>query len=193
MKKSAFQQFMEKGAVLTLVLSIAFLCCLLIFGGEPWISLLITFVTIFFHFSVRLTVGAIVDKAAEKGIDHNARWFKQNGFEVKMYHFMKVKRWKLKLPTYAPDNFSLEKNSAEQVVVNMCGAELVHEINIVASFVPVVLSIAVPFLRDTLIVFVITSIVAALFDLLFVMIQRYNRPRMVRLIQRRDNNIKTHQ
>lgn len=184
MKKSGFQQFMEKGAVLTLVVSIVFLGCLLIFGGEPWISLLITFATICFHFSVRLAVGAIVDKIAEKGLNYRTRWFVQGKTEARLYQFLKVKHWKLKLPTYAPDNFSLKKNTAERVVINMCAAELVHEINIAASLIPIIVSIAVPFLWNSLLVFVLTSAAAAIFDLLFVIIQRYNRPRMLRLVQR---------
>lgn len=75
----------------------------------------------------------------------------------------------------------------------MCAAEIIHEVNIPASIIPVILSISVPFLRSTLLVFVLTSAAAALFDLMFVVIQRYNRPRMLRLIQRKSradvNNI----
>jgi hypothetical protein len=49
---------------------------------------------------------------------------------------------------------------------------------VVLSFVPILA--AIPF--GELAVFVITSIVAAAFDLLFVMLQRFNRTRIVRLI-----------
>lgn len=97
-----------------------------------------------------------------------------------------MRSWKLKLPTYTPEKFSLRENTPEQVVCNMCAAELIHEINILASLVPVALSVAVPFLRSTLPVFIITSAGAGLFDLLFVIIQRFNRPRMMKLIQRRN-------
>ena len=69
----------------------------------------------------------------------------------------------------------------------MCGAEIVHEVNVVVSFVPVVLSVIVPVLRSTVLVFVLTSVAAAIFDMLFVIIQRYNRPRMLKLMRRRQN------
>lgn len=69
----------------------------------------------------------------------------------------------------------------------MCGAEIVHEVNVVVSFVPVVLSVIVPVLRSTVLVFVLTSVAAAAFDMLFVIIQRYNRPRMLKLMRRRQN------
>lgn len=69
----------------------------------------------------------------------------------------------------------------------MCGAEIVHEVNVVVSFVPVVLSVIVPVLRSTVLVFVLTSVAVAIFDMLFVIIQRYNRPRMLKLMRRRQN------
>lgn len=61
---------------------------------------------------------------------------------------------------------------------NEYGAELVHEIIVVLSFVPILASI--PF--GGLVVFVITSVLAACFDAIFIAIQRYNRPRIVKLI-----------
>ena len=51
----------------------------------------------------------------------------------------------------------------------------------VASFVPLLFSLAVGVLP----VFLITSLIAAAFDMIFVIIQRYNRPRLLRLINRR--------
>ena len=64
----------------------------------------------------------------------------------------------------------------------MCQAELVHEVNIAVSFVPILFSVWV----GALPVFVITSILAAGYDLLFVILQRYNRPRVLRLAMRRE-------
>ena len=61
----------------------------------------------------------------------------------------------------------------------MKAAELVHEVIIVLSFLPV--TAAVPF--GALPVFVITSLLATCVDAAFVMIQRYNRPRVVRLVK----------
>lgn len=59
----------------------------------------------------------------------------------------------------------------------MCQAELVHETIIILSFVPL---FAVIFF-DSFWVFFITSAAAAIFDLLFVIIQRYNRDRIVKI------------
>ena len=62
----------------------------------------------------------------------------------------------------------------------MCQAEIVHEVIIIFSFLPVLAS----YWFGSFAVFMITSIGAAAFDLMFVMIQRYNRPRIVKLAER---------
>lgn len=185
--KSGFQHFMEKGTLAFLALSVIFLVCWLVCGQGVFLTLLITFATIFYHFAVRLGVGAVVDAVTARGVDYNAAWFRQGRAEAKLYQLLKVHSWKVKLPTYVPGSFSLKENTPEKVVCNMCGAEIVHEVNVVVSFVPVVLSVIVPVLRSTVLVFVLTSVAAAVFDMLFVIIQRYNRPRMLKLMRRRQN------
>lgn len=185
MKKSGFQRFMEQGAAGCAALTAVFGCCWLVFGGA-FVALTITFATILYHFAVRLAVGAAVDRLTANGVNYRLSWFRQSRAEQKLFRLLRVRSWKLKLPTYTPEKFSLRDNTPEQVVGNMCAAEIIHEINIIASLVPVALSIAVPFLRSTLPVFILTSAGAGLFDLLFVIIQRFNRPRMMKLIQRRN-------
>ena len=73
----------------------------------------------------------------------------------------------------------------KQIVLNMCHAELVHELIIVLSFTS--LFFAIPF--GALPVFLITALLAALFDGIFVIIQRYNRPRIAALAKRSHNSL----
>ena len=60
-----------------------------------------------------------------------------------------------------------------------CQAELGHETIVVLSFVPIV---AGHWLGGYL-AFIITSILAAMFDMMFVIMQRYNRQRILKLIK----------
>ena len=62
----------------------------------------------------------------------------------------------------------------------MCQSEIVHELIFVLSFVPIIEIVWF----GTPLVFIITSILAALYDLLFVIMQRYNRNRILRLKSR---------
>ena len=63
----------------------------------------------------------------------------------------------------------------------MCGAEAVHEVIMLFSFLPLIM---IP-VFGTPGVFFFTSLGAAAFDGLFVMAQRYNRPRVVRIFEKR--------
>ena len=79
------------------------------------------------------------------------------------------------------------ENSLYRIIQNMCGAEIVHEIIMVMSFLPLA---TVP-VFGSFPVFLITSLLAAMYDGIFVMAQRYNRPRLVRIYEKQE--AKTHE
>ena len=140
-------------------------------------TLAITFTTISYHFCMRLFVGVAYDRVMNNKADYSRAWFQVSDTENRIYRFLKVKKWKRKMPTYDPDVFSPEKHTWDEIAQAMCQSELVHETNVVLSFVPVIWIIW----WGSLWVFIITSICAALFDMIFVIMQRYNRPRIIRL------------
>ena len=140
----------------------------------------ITSGTTFYHFAMRLAVGAIVPRCIRHPMKY--RWFQQHPFEPKLYERLKVKCWKNRMPTYDPASFSLQENTLEQIVDNCCVSEAVHEVIILFSFVP--LSFAL--LWGAFPVFLITSVLSALFDGCFVIMQRYNRPRLVRILAKKE-------
>lgn len=141
-------------------------------------SLAITFGTVFYHFAMRLAVGSVVPNR----FDFNHLWFRQSAFEGKLYKLLKLRRWKGKMPTYDPRLFSTQYYTPEQIAKNMCQAEVVHEVIILLSFVPLLFAL----LWDSFWVFFSTSIISAAIDCVFVMMQRYNRPRLLKLLQRSD-------
>ena len=143
-------------------------------------SVAITFGTIFYHLCVRLAVGSAVDARYHNRMDYTKRWFAEKAFEQKLYKTIRVKKWKKRLPTFNPQDFDLKSRSATEIIQVTCQAEVVHEVNMVLSFVPVVFSVWF----GSLGVFLLTSIAAFCFDSIFVIIQRYNRPRLMRLIRK---------
>lgn len=147
----------------------------------PWLlSTAITALTFFFHFTMRLAVGAVIPALFRKRLNPEHFWFRQRPFEAKLYRFLKLRRWKGNMPTYNPREFDLEENTLPQIIRNSCSAELVHECIMVMSFLPLAL---IP-IWGAPGVFLCTSVLAALFDSVFVMMQRYNRPRLMRLAAR---------
>ena len=65
----------------------------------------------------------------------------------------------------------------------MCEAEITHEIIALFSFVPILFSLKI----GELAVFIITSLIAAGIDMIFVIVQRFNRPRIIRLMGMTEN------
>lgn len=146
-------------------------------AGADWLlSAAITFGTFFYHLAMRLVVGAAVP--VPKRTD--SRWFQPRSFERELYRVLKVRQWKGHLPTFLPEQFSLGQAGIEGVLRNSCKAEIVHELIMVLSFLPV---LAIPNLGAPG-VFWATSVLSALFDGCFVAIQRYNRPRLLRLAKK---------
>ena len=79
--------------------------------------------------------------------------------------------------TYNPELFSLKKYSCHEIANTMTKAETDHWINEVISLS----SLLFAFLWGEFHIFLITCIVAMLFDMQFILIQRYNRPRILKL------------
>lgn len=147
----------------------------------PWLlTAAITLGTISYHLVMRLLVGGIVTITMHNHADYHKKWFQLSHFEERLYSGLKVKRWKNHLPTYAPESFSPEKHTFDEIAQAMCQSEIVHEINMVLSFPPLLASLWF----GSFAVFCITSIAAACFDLLFVIVQRYNRPRIVKIAEK---------
>lgn len=149
------------------------------FVGYDWcLSCAITFGTFFYHFAMRLLVGHALDRIMGNKANFQKEWYQLRPFEVRLYRLLRVKKWKGKMPTYDPSCFDPKKHSWDEIAQAMCQAEIVHEVIIVLSFLPLLAVISF----GSLGVFLATSILAALFDLCFVIMQRFNRPRIIKLI-----------
>lgn len=178
--KSTFQKVMWLGSFISLF------CLIFFFGGNAlWpsgllFSLGVTSLTIFYHLAIRLLIGEfVVVKFKEDTLDYHKKWYRQTEWEKKLYQTLKVKKWKANMPTYSPDEFDIQKHSMEEIVQATCRSEIVHELDVVASFVPLLFT----FIFGDFLVFLFTSLAAACFDLVFVIMQRFNRPRLVRMIK----------
>lgn len=154
-----------------------------IFFNIYHIDLLFTFTVTFgvtcYHISIRLFIGEIIDRLFHNKMDYNHKWFRQKSFEPTLYKKLKVKQWKNKMPTYSPASFSIKDHSLTEIAGASCQAEIVHEVIVVFCFLPVLLS----FVIDSFWVFLITSVLSAMVDMPFVIMQRYNRPRIVKMIK----------
>ena len=145
-------------------------------------SVFITLFTTLFHFSARIYFANFFYKRLEKYCTYGRWWFKEKPFEKKLYRILMVKRWKGKMPTWNAFDFVPGKNNFETLMTHMCRAEAYHEICMVLSFIPLLFSI----FWGKFWIFFWTSVGGCLFDMTFVLIQRYNRPRVFKILLNRN-------
>lgn len=155
-----------------------------IFGIGWALTLTITFATTAYHFIMRLAVGTVIDKIMRNRADYTKKRYQLHPIEQRFYEIIKVRRWKNNMPTYQPDLFSPKLHTWHEIAQAMCQAEVVHETIVVLSFLPIFASI----FFGALPVFAVTSVCAALYDSLFIIMQRYNRPRVVKLAIRQSKS-----
>jgi hypothetical protein len=145
------------------------------------LSLAITSGTIAYHFVMRLMVGLAFHATMRNKADYRKRWYQVSKREMAVYEKLKVKQWKRRMPTYDPALFDPRLHTWEEIVQAMCQAELVHETIAVLSFLPILAGIwfgEYP-------VFIVTSVLSAACDMVFVIMQRYNRQRVTKLLNRK--------
>lgn len=176
---------MNRTAVLSVIISVFSAVLFSVFQEKIYLTLAITFSVTAYHLLMRFIVGWLYNTFMKNHADVTKSWYQVHAWEEKLYDFLKVKRWKNKMPVYYPETFSRKRHTWDEIAQAMCQSELVHETNMILSFLPIIASIWF----DSFWVFFITSLCSALFDLLFVMMQRFNRPRILKIIQRSERRI----
>lgn len=174
---------------ITVFLGGAFLVALLILkitGAELWKTPSISLGVTFYHFAMRLLVGYGLDWLLRNRVDYHRAWFRERKMEKKLYELLKVKQWKNHMPTFESSYFDRRLHSLEEITQATCQAELVHEVIMVLSFSPMLLCRKFGAAG----VFAVTSILAALVDGAFVIMQRFNRPRLIRVLEKKKDGRK---
>ena len=146
------------------------------------LSLVITLGVVVYQLGMRLLTGNVVERFFPQRFSYDHGWFSVRPGEIKLYHCLKVKQWKKHLPTYDPDKYDVRKHSVEEIIQTMCCAELDHELMMVFGYLPIIL---IWWFGDPA-VFIITSIVASLIELPFIVMQRFNRNRLVKIAKRKE-------
>ncbi len=184
MKKRKFSGpaiFMYSAIVLTVLVAAVFF--LLYYTGicksdaVLWIGI-VSFM-IFYHFGLRIFMGEMTKRLK---INYAHPLYRERKFEKKLYKFLKVRKWKSKVLTFEPEKFGISKVSLEELSANMSKSELDHWINELIS----IFSLLFIFVWGTAPAFAITAAAAMLFDAQFIVVQRYNRPIVLRLIAKKN-------
>ncbi len=167
--------------VLSFAATIITIILFLSFNEDIYLTLAVTFGTIFYHLGIMLFVGTLYNVGMRNRADYTKKWYQIRSWENRLYQILNVKAWKDKMPTFNPEVFSCKKYSWDEIAQAMCQSELVHETNVILSFVPLIASKWF----GSFYVFLITSVCGAVFDFIFVIMQRYNRTRVIKIVLRK--------
>ena len=178
-KKSGPAIFMD--VVIILMVVCAAVCFTLYYSGlVPHGAVLWTGVsafTIVYHFKGRLIMG---EQTKKWKISYTHPFFRERKFEGKLYKLLRVRDWREKVLTYDPAAFDLNTHTLPEIANAMSKAEVDHWINELLSLI----SISFGLIWGKTWIFALGAAVAMLFDAQFILVQRYNRPRVVRLISK---------
>ncbi len=133
---------------------------------------------ILYHFGLRIFMGNVTNYIK---FDYNHPFFRRRGFESGLYKLLKVRKWKDKVLTFNPDHYDFQNRTLSQLATTMAKSETDHWINEIIS----VISIFFSLLWGMFPIFLITAVAAVIFDAQFIVVQRYNRPVVLRLMERR--------
>lgn len=173
-------------SVITMTVIISAVCFTLCYSGIYENSVIlwtgIVSFMILYHFGLRIHMGNVTKKWK---ITYNHPFFRTRGFEKKLYKLLKVRRWKDKVLTFEPEMYDFQNRTLEQLAATMAKSETDHWINEIIS----VISIFFTFLWGCPAAFLISAIAAMIFDAQFIIVQRYNRPIVLRLLKRQGKQL----
>lgn len=138
---------------------------------------------ILYHFGLRILFGEFTKKL---NIDYKHPFFSKKSFENKIFEILKVRKWKDKVLTFDPASYDFKNRTPKQLATTMCKSEIDHWINEAIS----VFSILFALLWGQLWIFLLTALLAMAFDAQFIIVQRYNRPHVIKLIELKENKTK---
>ena len=113
--------------------------------------------------------------ATRKSNYYDSWWFRQRNWEKNLCKAIRLKKWKAGILTYSKKLFA-PGISKERVMINMTQSEVVHELIFALSFLPLLLGKQFGH-------FALLAVLCAIFALAnvpFILIQRFNRPRIQR-------------
>jgi len=178
-KISGAAVFMYSSIALTAIIAAVFLY--LYYSGlyKNGVTFWVGFVSfmVFYHFGLRLFMGEVTKRF---NISYKHPWFKERAFEKKLYNWLRVRKWKDKVLTFDTAAYDFKNRTPEQLATTMAKSETDHWINEIVSLTSILFFLVF----GNLPALIISAVAAMLFDAQFIVVQRFNRPIALRLMNR---------
>lgn len=149
-------------------------------GNRAFSAFGITAVVVCYHSTTRLVMANIFESVNASYFKPDSFRFQEMRFEKKLYKIIRVRFWKKYLPVVDEEQFSLKMNTMDTLVGETCRVEAMHHMNVLVSLASIMFSS----LFGAAPVFIITAIAGVLLELALISVQRYNRPRFRKMIDK---------
>ncbi len=147
--------------------------------GNRRAALLLTAEILAYHVIIRIIWGVITNHLPDSFFHPEKKIYCSYGWEKNIHKLLHVKKWKEHVPVFDIHQWDIRERGIDSVIAASCRAELDHATNILLGYVVL---LPVFFLqRWAISAWLVAAIGASLFDGVFVTIQRFNRPRLMRL------------
>lgn len=152
-------------------------------GNRIFFHIFATGLMVLYHVLIRALTPRFVMLVHKKPFNPDNFCFRGRSFEKSLYKFFKVKKWKDKLITVEPEAFSPKTNSPEGILEMMCIAEVIHTLLFFWSLCFILFG----FIFGKFWIFIPVASLSGAWELRFVMAQRFNRPRVKKLLQKKNH------
>lgn len=172
--------FMYAAIAVSAVLSAAFLTLYYtrILPGRAVLWCGIVLFVILYQFGLRILFGEFTSRRPP---NYSHPLFRPRAFEKRVFRVLHVREWKDRVLTFNPENYDTKTRTLHELASAMAKSELDHWFNVLLSLTMLLF----PLLWGGFFAFFTAAVAAILFDLQFILVQRYNRPIVLRLIARR--------
>ena len=184
----AVRKYFYGALLISGILTVIFGVLCLTVGGNVSVALLATAGTTCYHLLMRLCIGFLVQWLFPKDVRFQGFWFREHRWEKGFYRCLRVRKWARHVPTFNPEQFDARTHTYAQLARQTCLSELVHECIVVCGFLSLLFCL---FFEDpvaNLMPFLVTAVLAGIYDLQFVVLQRFHRPMLLRLAEREIKN-----
>lgn len=138
----------------------------------------ISMMAVCYHFISRIAITTMFNSFyTSEIVNPNENRFQQKSFEKGLYRKIKVRRWKNSFSSFDPNNFSLRFYSIDELIFEGCKAEMTHWICLFVGLLSLIFTVWF----GAFTIYLAASVIGAIYDLAIIVVQRFNRPRLMKV------------
>ena len=177
------QKGLQWGTIGLMVITLMLMLVYFDTDAAVWKAFTVISGTLFYHVGIRWGILALIDYGPEDWFDWRRWIYTPRRYEKALYDKLRVGDWKAYVPVLRPSLYSPREHSWDDILLTMCQTEFAHALGALGCLIPMILG---PLLFKGFWAFFITGLLLILAEMCFIIVQRYNRPRVIAMLRKRE-------